>query len=135
MSLHYNCSSIIGPNSDRKCHKCWQRYLIRFQGVEKLQGFHDYFASQVKVMSSTPIAVVAAAVSSDIKDFSAFAGISDYNFCLVFVCHAGINVRSLVSHLQGIHKSIADEVAQVAKPVASCQYLSHQFQKLSLLSL
>ena len=53
---------------------------------KKLQGFHDYFASQVKVMSiyknmvatfSTPIAVVAAAVSSDINDFSVLAGIRD----------------------------------------------------------
>ena len=93
----------------------------------KLQGFHDYFASQVKVnvdrnmvtTFSTPIAVFAAVVSSDINNFLAFAGISDLDFCWVFVCHAVINVRSLASHLQGFRKSIADEVAQVAKPVAT----------------
>ena len=99
---HYGCVAIAIASVG----KCLQRYL-----------------SQVKVISiatfCTTIAVVAAAVSSNISDFSAFTGIRDLNLCGVFVFHAVINVRSLASHLQGIRKSIADEVEQVVKPIAS----------------
>ena len=42
---------------------------------------------------------------------------------MVFVCHAVINVRSFASDLQGIRKSIADEVAQVAERFASMSIL------------
>ena len=73
---------------------------------------------------STPIAVVAAAVLSDINNFSAFAGLEIKNMLSVFLCHAVNIVRSLANHLQGIHTLIADEVAQVAKLVASMSILS-----------
>ena len=47
----------------------------------------------------------------------------------VVTAHDVINVRSLASHLQDIRKSVADEVAQVAKLVAS---MSIPFASMSI---
>ena len=110
--------------------KCLQRYLSRFQGVEfvfnmfkKIAGISWLFCKSgeghvdgnIAATFSTPIAVVTAAVSSDINYFSAFAGNRDYKFCLFFVCHVVINVfKSVANHLMWCSQEKSHVIAILA---------------------
>ena len=118
MSLHYNCSSIIGCNSDRKYSQMFAKIsesisMCRVSTCsKKLQGFHDYFASQVKVMSiATWLQHSLHPSQWSLRRFQAISTILEHSQALeiqIFVCFLYVMLSSMSDHLQVICKAFTN---------------------------